>query len=140
MIIFGSWLMIIGFEILRNYCIIDIDQERPVYWWSTVLRTFVGFIFWVGSPFMDSSMTWWQWWAMIPMMLTSFWFFFDYGLNLARKKKPFYYLNPEGSLLDKFQCKYPGTWPWFCWKFILMLGGLIIFHYGLDAIWIGVSE
>lgn len=133
-------LFLYGCEIRRNYVIIEIDKQRPVYWRSAVLRIFVGFIFWIASPFMWPAMTWWQWWGMIPMMALSFWFIFDYGLNLARNVKPLYYINPKGSFLDRFQHKHPNSYVWFWWKFILMLWGLIIFHYGLDAIWNGVIE
>lgn len=137
MMMFGLWLVIIGFEIVRNYWMIDLDHERPVYWQSTVLRIAVGFVFWLLSPFMDHTMSYGQWWGMIPMMVLSFWFCFDYGLNLARGKKPFYYLNPEGSLLDKFQCNYPNTYVWFWWKLILMLAGLMVRYYGVDNLWNG---
>ena len=133
------WGFLIGCEIFRNCLMIDKKKMRPVYWQSNVGRIAIGFLFWVASPvFIWKDMTYWQWWGMIPMMLFSFWFFFDYGLNLARKKKPFYYLNPEGSFLDKLQCNYPASYPWFWWKFMLMYAGIITFYYGMDALWNGV--
>lgn len=135
MILIFAWIIIVGFEILRNYLIIEAEEQRPVYWKSTVLRIAVGFAFWIGGPFMDSRLTWWQWWGMIPMMLLTFWFVFDYGLNLARQKAPFYYLNPEGSFLDKLQCNYPNTYTWFWWKLMLMAVGIDLFIEGINVTW-----
>lgn len=132
------WVALIIAEIGRHQYMIEDDHNRPTYWKVTIERIFVGFIFWVCSPFTWKEMTYWQWWGMLPMMGTSFWFIFDYGLNLARKKKPFYYLNPKGSFLDKFQCEYPAPYFWFWVKLIFMYGGWIMFNYGLDAIWNGV--
>lgn len=132
------WFLLILAEIVRNWDIIEEKDKRPIYFESSVLRLAVGFVFWMGSPFIWHGMTYWQWWGMIPMMLFSFWFLFDYGLNIARGKKPFWYLNPEGSFLDRLQCKYPNAYPWFWWKLFLMTGGFSLFHYGLDAIWTGV--
>lgn len=131
-------LLLYSFEILRNYHIIEVNMSRPVYWKSTVLRLFVGFTVWVSAPFIWRDMTYWQWWGMIPMMLTSFWWIFDYGLNFVRRIRPFYYLNPKGSFLDRFQCNYPNTYVWFWFKLFLMFAGWLVFYYGMDAIWNGV--
>ena len=129
-----SWMLIIVLEIIRNYHIIDIKKRRPVYWQSNVLRIAVGFGFWVVAPIV-AKIPYWSWWGMIPMMLFTFWFVFDYGLNLARKKRPFFYLNPKGSWLDRFQYNSTGTFSWFFWKLILMAGGLWLFFKGLDVAW-----
>ena len=89
-----------------------------------------------------------QWYAMPIMMLFTFWFTFDYGFNQFRNMmyhfilKPGYtpisycYLNPEGSWIDKFQCKYMDLFVWFVFKLFLMSGSIAWFQYGLDAAWI----
>lgn len=139
MTVIFCWLFLIYLEIARNFYLIENRKQRPVYWQSNVGRVVVGFVFWIISPwFIWPSMNYWHWWGMVPMMLLSFWFFFDYGLNVVRQVKPFYYLNPEGSFLDRFQCNYPNSYVWFWWKLMLMITGVMLFHYGLDYIWIGV--
>ena len=45
-----------------------------------------------------------------------FWFFFDYGLNIARKK-PLMYLGDH--FLDRLQKNGAGVFPWFVWKALL---------------------
>lgn len=138
--IFLIWFVLILLEILRNRHIIELDHERPVYWLRTAIRIVIAFVFWVISPFIYTKMTYWQWWGMVPMMVLTFWWFFDYGLILARnildkKKLPFYYLNPRGSFLDRLQNKYPAPYPWFWWKFFLMTAGVDLFIQGLDVVW-----
>lgn len=137
-----TWLAIIMADIIRNWVIIEVKKQRPNYFWSNVLRIAVGFVFWLLSPVLFR-MTEWQWWSMIPMMLFTFWYCFDYGLTQFRNtfninNKPrivFDYLNPNGSWLDRMQCKYPDKYPWFWFKFFLMLAGIALYFYGLDAIW-----
>lgn len=139
-----TWIVLIWVEIFRNWCIIEVGNKRPTYWWSNIIRITVGFMFWIVSP-MLARMDYYQWWGMIPMMLFTFWFVFDYGLNLVRnlvyrieddhrEPLPFYYLNPKGSWLDRLQYKYPHPYPWFWFKLILMVGGLMLFYYGIDFI------
>jgi hypothetical protein len=134
MIVFIIYMFLIFLEIYRNYYIIEIKKRRPVYWRSTWLRLTVGAAFWFGS-LIFSSMPYWSRWGMIPMMVLTFWFVFDYGLNIVRKKKPFFYLNPNGSWLDKFQYNSTGTFSWFWWKLFLMIGGLLLYFKGLDFAW-----
>jgi len=139
------WIFIICVEIFRNWCIIEVSNKRPTYWWSNVIRIAIGFIFWVVVK-LFSDINHWQWWGMIPMMLFSFWWIFDYGLsafrnlmnrimNKAIAKIPFCYLNPNGSFLDQFQCKYPGELPWFWFKFVFMIAGFIVFKQGINSVW-----
>lgn len=131
------WLFIIAVEIFRNWCIIEVGKRRPTYWWSNVIRVAVGFLFWVlAKAFINISAA--QWWAMIPMMLLTFWWCFDYGLNqfrnmmnrLQRSGVPpifFAYLNPKGSWLDQYQYhNWPGIVPWFYIKASLMLVSILI--------------
>lgn len=141
------WVVLIALEIARNWYIIQWRQRRPTYWKSTVGRIIIGGTFWIVTPCIWPQMTRWQWYGLIPMMGTSFWYLFDYGLNLARRLfpgktgyriRPIWYLNPNGSLLDQLQCKYPHAYAWFWWKLFLMTGGFSLFHYGLNAIWEGV--
>lgn len=131
--IYITWLLLICVEIFRNWSIIIVKNRRPTYWWSNVIRIVVGFIFWVAvgpltRPAPDK-------YNAIPiMMLFSFWFVFDYGLNLARRKSPVYYLNPKGSWIDRMQCKYPDALPWFIWKFFLMVAAISLCEMGFNRI------
>lgn len=135
------WIALIVAEIVRNWYIIDEKNSRPVYSASTMLRIVVGFIFWLTTPVVFE-ISYYQWWGMVFMMLFTFWFIFDYGLNQFRNivtfkfyYLPFFYLNRKGSWLDQMQCNYPHPFPWFCFKVILMVGGIALFYYGIDFIW-----
>lgn len=136
--IYIIWSILIALEIWRNWYLIERLKRRPTYWMSTVGRILVGFIFWFASPFIHPGLSWWQWWGEIAMMVFTFGYFFDYGLNIARGIRPVWYLNPKGSILDQLQCKYPNSFAWFWWKLFLMMTGISMMEYGLDAIWNGV--
>lgn len=144
--IYTIWLLLIAFEILRNWSIMEVANKRPTYWYSNLLRVTAGAIFWLLTGLFHV-LSFWQWMGMLPMMVLTFWFIFDYGLVCFRnfmnkvletKRDPivFYYLNPNGSLIDRLQCKYPHPFPWFWWKLLLMITGIYIFHSGLDTIWV----
>lgn len=146
--IYLIWFLLIGVEIFRNWSIIAVRRRRPTYWWSTVLRIVAGFIFWwlvklVARP--DTG----HLYALPIMMVFTFWWVFDYGLNMVRMflplpsketywkpiwDKPFYYLNPDGSWLDKFQCKHPHPYAWFWFKLFLAMGSVSLFEKGLQAL------
>lgn len=146
--IYITWFVLIFIEIWRNWYIIQVNKKRPVYWYSQLLRYVIGFLYWVGVGAISNGHTiaHEQWWGLSIMMLFTFWFFFDYGLNqfrnlMNRIRKAgvptiqFDYLNPKGSWLDQMQYKFPGTFPWFCFKALLALTGITLFHYGIDIIW-----
>ncbi|HEY3403892.1 MAG TPA: hypothetical protein VGK59_10925 [Ohtaekwangia sp.] len=135
--ILTSYFLIIGIEIFRNWCIIDVGQRRPTYWWSNVIRVFVSFVFWVCvKPFSD--ITYLQWWLLIPVMLLMFWWVFDYGLIQFRnfmgrlqKRDPsliWYRLNPKGSILDRLQCKALSLPAWFFIKLALMIASITLLY------------
>ena len=144
--ILAIWFALIGVEIFRNWSIIEVGKKRPTYWWSNLIRIVVGFIFWLLCPVVFE-IGYYQWLGMIPMMLLTFWWCFDYGLTQFRNLVhrilkdgheliAFYYLNPKGSWLDRMQCRYPHPYPWFWWKLFLMVGGLLLYYYGLNAAWL----
>lgn len=142
--IFIAWIIIIGVEIFRNWCIVEVDGKRPTYWWSNTIRISVGFIFWTIVPLVIK-IGYWNWLVMPLMMVLTFWWMFDYGLTLSRNWSRklmktgdpivFYYLNPKGSWLDQLQCKYPHPYPWFWFKLFLMGAGILLYFNGLDFVW-----
>ncbi len=148
-LIYCIWFSLIFIEIFRNWCIINLKNRRPRYWWSSIIRITIAFIFWVivGAISNGHTITHSQWYGMLAMMLLTCWFTFDYGLNQFRNMMykimlngytpiVYWYLNPKGSWLDQFQAKHPHAYPWFWVKLLLTAMGISIFHYGIDAIWI----
>lgn len=131
--IYIAWFLVICVEIFRNWSLIEVKKRRPTYWWSTIIRIVAGSFFWmiirvVADVPPD------RYYAIPIMMFFTSWFVFDYGLNLARKRHPLYYLNPNGSWLDRMQCKYPDAQPWFFWKLVLAMGSVSLCEYGLNAV------
>lgn len=131
--IYITWFAIIVLEILRNWAIIVVKHRRPKYWWSNVIRIMVGFIFWVITGVVAKPSPA-HYYALPIMMALTFWWTFDYGLNLVRKVKPYYYLNPQGSWLDQWQCNHPNTYAWFWFKLFLAFGGVALVELGLEAV------
>jgi hypothetical protein len=136
-----TYLALVVVEIFRNWCIIFKRKRRPTYWWSTVIRVSIAFIFWIVAPNIVG-MNGYQWWGMLIMMFFAGWWVFDYGLNLVRRFlpgaqfiKPFFYLNPTGSFLDRLQCRYPNDLFWFWGKFVLMVASLQLYFGGVDIVW-----
>lgn len=128
--IFITYALLIFVEIFRNWCIIDAGKSRPTYWWSQVIRIVISFVFWLCAAWF-SDITWYQWWALAPVMLFSFWWGFDYGLIQFRNfmsrilnapiNLDWYRLNPKGSWIDQFQCKHLSLPAWFFIKLTLMI-------------------
>lgn len=127
--IYIAWLALIALEVWRNYYIIVKNKHNPNHNVSTILRVVVGFAFWLVTPLLQHNpMRIDQWWAMPFMMAMTFFFLFDFWLNICRDL-PYWYLG-DTSKLDRLQKKYPGAFPWFWWKLMLAIGSVALFEYG----------
>lgn len=127
-----GYIVLVCLEIARNYRIIEEKKQRPIYLRRWFIRVAVSLVYWI--PFYWV-LPYYQWLGMLVMMPLTFWFVFDYGLNAARRK-PFAYLNPNGSWLDRLQVNSTGVAAWFFWKLILMAAGVWLFYKGVDVIWL----
>lgn len=81
--------------ILANI-IADRKGRKPNYLMMLVLRAMAAILH--GALFItESNSYWWQWWPVILYQITSFWIFFELGLNFIRHNPPLYYDHKEGD-------------------------------------------
>lgn len=128
--IFLIWLAFIFLEIISDWYMITILKISPNHTHSFWLRFGAGLLwFWISGFIFRIEF---QRWILIPIMEAfTFWFIFDYGLNLARKM-PLLHLGT--SKIDTWQKNTLGELPWFWFKFILCGASIAAYFYGLDKI------
>ncbi len=92
------WLLAIGANIIA-----DKDGRKPNYILMFILRAIAAILH--GALFItESNSYWWQWWPVLLYQVTSFWLFFELGLNLIQHRPPLYYDHKEGDSgwIDRF--------------------------------------
>lgn len=118
MILLSVYILIV---ILRHWYIIEIEHRSPDKRKASMMRAFFGSVLVMGQSTSDLSHD-------LPIAMFAmfgFWFCFDYGLNLIRGVKPFYYLNSTGPI-DLFQHRVLGAHTWFWIKLNLMLATILL--------------
>jgi hypothetical protein len=126
------WFLIIVVDVAYNYWLIEVKKQRPNYRNHNIIRLAVGMVYYITIPLYEPIR--FDQHVMVPlMMFTTFWFCFDLLLNVSRGKY-FYYVNPEGSILDQFQDKTLGGLPWMWFKLILATAGLALSVKGYESL------
>ena len=127
-------LLLIELEVAWDWYHEVKKKRSPNYAGSNVLRLAVLSGLWITSPWLRNNLSIDQWWTIPPMALLSFWFLFDWSLNLARNWsgliRPYWYLG-ENSKLDKWQKANGGAFRWFYIKLLLAVTSIVVFEVGI---------
>lgn len=133
-----AWIALIWIETIRNFYLIEIKKKTPKHKLAWLLRVIIGVVFWIVTPMIYHDLELDSWWAMPMMMGFTFWWMFDSGLNLLRRRQIWYLGNPydpeEDSWMDKLQQNSFGAWPWFWFKLLLAGASTSVFWYGWGAV------
>jgi len=128
--IYLLFTLLIAMEVAWDWYHMEKLNKSPNYAGSNMIRVFVGLAFWAISPRLKEMSP--SQYLFIPIiMVTMFWFLFDWWLNLARtwsgNQKPYWYLG-EKSDLDQWQRNHGGAFRWFWIKLSIVIICLIIFE------------
>ena len=101
------WIIFIILEIIRNYILIEKKKIRPNYAGSFIWRAFFGLVCYILAHrgYVDPIVNIVNNIPFIIWQLTSFWIFFDIGLNLSRGK-PIGYKGKTSGWLDRLPVAY----------------------------------
>lgn len=132
--------MLILAEVARNYYVIEVKKQNPDHRLFMACRLIVGMAFWMVAPLMAELSTDWfgtspmrhdQWLGLPFMQAFTFFFLFDWLLNISRGL-PYWYLGK--STIDSWQKDHGGAFGWFWWRLMLAAGGYSLFLKGLSAV------
>ncbi len=128
--IYAIFLFLVACEVTWDWYHMEKLNKSPNYAGSNMLRVLLGMVFWAAAPTMKH-MTPIEYILLPVFMGVSYWFFFDWWLNLARtwsgNSKPYWYLG-ENSKLDKWQKANGGAFAWFWIKGLAVIILLILFE------------
>lgn len=91
------WLIFIAVEAHRNYYLIEIKKERPIYSQSFIIRGLAGLIYGI-LFFNPQSML--EYLPVFLYQLSSFYLLFDLTLNILRSKPLLYVGEHSGWFFD----------------------------------------
>ena len=76
------WIIFIALEILRNYYLIEVKKSRPIYIQSFIIRGLASIFHGVYLDVQNMR----EFTPILAFQVITFWWLFDIGLNLLRRK------------------------------------------------------
>jgi len=126
--IYLIFLTLVAIEVVWDWYYIERLNRRPDYNRSNMIRIMIGMALWAIAPALKP-MTPLEYLIFPALLISAYWFFFDWWLNLARtwggNRKAYWYLG-NTSTLDLWQKKHGGAFAWFWIKGMLVIILIII--------------
>jgi len=123
--LYTIFLFLVACEVVWDWYQIEKLNKGINYTNSNMMRIAICMVFWAASPTMKQ-MNPIEYLLLPVFMGVSYWFFFDWWLNLARTK-PYWYLG-NSSQMDRWQKSNGGAFTWFWIKGLLVIICLIVFE------------
>ena len=123
---FIAWVIL---EVAWDWYHMEKLNKGPNYHGSNLIRCIVGMVIWAAAPTLKE-MDQYKYLMWPVVMFVSFWFLFDWWLNLVRtwsgNYRPYWYLGD--NTLDRWQKRNGGAFAWFWIKGLLFIICLTIFE------------